>query len=57
MCVIVPNLVLIGPTVAEIFRLFKMAAVRHFGFGSMCVTIITVPNFAPIGQTVAVIHV
>jgi len=35
MCVIVPNLIEIGQTVAEIWRLngfFKMAAVRHLGF-------------------------
>jgi len=34
MCVIVPNFVEIGQTVAEIWRfnLLKMAAVRHLGF-------------------------
>jgi len=34
MCVIMPNLIKIGQTVAEIWELtvFNMAAVRHLGF-------------------------
>jgi len=31
-CASVPNFVAIGPTFAEIWRFFKMAAVRHLGF-------------------------